>query len=410
MRRPHRPRRPFLAHPSSPGGTGSRAPHWRVVLAAAIAVPFGCAARPSAPPRPPSESNVIHATPTVITPYDETDRRAAFERARALLNSGAAQQAARLFDDIARAAPSGPFAAPAVFNAGIAWENAGRRDVAILRFGDAVERFGPTDIGKASMIRATRLFAFLERWSALSAMADLLLARTDTDDVERLEAYGAKALAVVEVSDPDAAKRFISKGRDIIDALALGEGGKLPVEAAQVFFALGEVRRLESEKIELVSLPEAFAEVLERRCQALLDAQSAYSDAMRSYDPHWAAMSGYRVGQLYRQLHDDLLAISPPKAADTADKKQLFLGAMRLRYRVLLEKGLTMMEHTILLSERTGETSAWIDRAKEAKRDLERALEREKAQLRALPYAEKDIERALRDIGTRNAGPQGARR
>jgi hypothetical protein len=121
-------------------------------------------------------------------------------------------------------------------------------------------------------------------------------------------------------------------------------------------------------------------------------------------------MSGYRVGQLYRQLHDDLLAISPPKTADTAEKKQLFGGAMRLRYRVLLEKGLTMMEHTILLSERTGEASAWIDRAKEAKRGLEQALEREKEQLRALPYAEKDIERALRDLGARSAAHPGARR
>lgn len=380
------------------------------MLVAAIAAAAGCGARQSVPPRPPAESNVIHATPTVITPYDETDRRAAFERARALLDSGAALQAARLFDDIARAAPAGPFAAPSVFNAGIAWENAGHRDLAILRFGDAVDRFGPTEIGKLSMIRATRLFAFLERWSALSAMADLLLARTDTDDVEHLEAYGAKALAVVEVGDPDAAKRFISKGRDIIDALGLGEGGRLPVEAAQVFFALGEVRRLESEKIALSSSPDAFAQVLEQRCQALLDAQSAYSDAMRSYDAHWSAMSGYRVGQLYRQLHDDLLAITPPRAADTAEKKQLFLGAMRLRYRVLLEKGLTMMEHTILLGRRTGEASAWIDRATEAKRDLERAIEREKEQLRALPYAEKDIERALRDLAAKGAGPRGATR
>jgi tetratricopeptide (TPR) repeat protein len=379
------------------------------MLAAAFTAPFGCAARPRAPSSPKSESSVIYATPTIITPHDEADPSAAFERARALLESGAAERAAHLFDDIASANPSGPFAAPSVFNAGLAWESAGRRDIAIQRFGYAVEHFGPTTIGKASMLRASRLFAFLERWSALSATADLLLARTDMTDVERLEAYGAKALAVVEVGDLQVAGRFISKGRDIIDALQLGDGGKLPAEAAPTLFALGEARRLESEKIGLVRSPEDFAQVLERRCQGLLDAQGAFSDAMRSYDSHWAAMSGYRVGQLYRQLHDDLLAITPPDTADTTEKKQLFQGAMRLRYRVLLEKGLAMMEHTVLLGERMGEASTWIDRARTARRELQATLEQEREMLSSLPYTEKELDQALRDIGQKSRSPDRAR-
>ena len=41
---------------------------------------------------------------------------------------------------------------------------------------------------------------------------------------------------------------------------------------------------------------------------------------------------------------------------------------MRLRYRVLLEKGLKMMEHTVMIGERTGEGSSWIERARDAKR------------------------------------------
>ena len=154
--------------------------------------------------------------------------------------------------------------------------------------------------GAASVRRA--LQAYLEQWSPLAAMADVLLARADLTDVERLEAYGDKSLAIVETGDPDAAERFVIKGRDIIDALRLGEGGKLPLEVAQVHFALGEIRKLRSEAIVFVPVPANFAEVLERRCQGLLDAQSAYSDAMRSYDAHWAAMSGYRIGQLYQRL------------------------------------------------------------------------------------------------------------
>ncbi len=159
-------------------------------------------------------------------------------------------------------------------------------------------------------------------------------------------------------------------------------------------FALGEVRKKRSEKIVFDPVPPSFAEVLEQRCQGLLDAQGAYTEAMRSYDAHWSAMAGYRVGQLYQQLHRDVMRI-PPAKADTLRKKQLFEGAMRLRYRVLLEKGLKMMEGTVRLGARTGEDSAWVHRAEEAKRDIELALDDEKKALSKLPFTEDELQAAL---------------
>jgi hypothetical protein len=229
-----------------------------------------------------------------------------------------------------------------------------------------------------------------------------LLSRSDLTDVEKLEAFGGKALAVVEAGDPDAAEKFIAKGRDIVDALRLGEGGKLPLEVAEIHFALGEVRRVRGEAIVFVPLPPNFADALERRCQLLLDAQSAYSDAMRSYDAHWAAMSGYRVGELYQRLYRDVMSIPPPRAARATADKRLFEGAMRLRYRVLLEKGLKLMEHTVMIGDRTGEASSWVDRARAAKRDIELALNQQKEQLAKLPYSEKELQKALDDLAARS--------
>jgi tetratricopeptide (TPR) repeat protein len=345
---------------------------------------------------------VIHATPIRITPHDDEPPAETFERARSLLVEGNAAEAGRIFDRLADTDPSGSIAPLARFNGGIAWEQAGDRTKALERFRNVVERYPAGDVGKWGALRAARIHAYLEQWSQLSAISDLLLARSDLTDVERLEAYGSKALAVVEAGDPDAADRFITKGRDIIDSLRLGEGGKLPLEVAQIHFALGEVRKLRSESIVFVPVPPNFADVLEQRCQGLLDAQSAYSDAMRSYDAHWAAMSGYRVGQLYQRLHEDVLSVPVPRAANTTEKKRLFEGAMRLRYRVLLEKGLKMMAHTVMIGERTGEASAWTLRAREAKRQLEKALKEQKDLLAQLPYSEKELQKALDDLAKKN--------
>ena len=375
-----------------------RSARYPTLIATALAA--GCAQRAAVPPAQP----VIQATPIVITPREREEEapEAMFRRAELLLLEGKGAEAAPLFDRLARLDPSLPVAPMAHYKSGVAWDVAGDYPGALERFRAVSTRYKDRDIGRLATLGVSRLEAYLEQWSQLSATADVLLARSDLSDVDRIEGYGAKALAIVEAGDPDGAERFIARGRDLIEALRLGEGGKVPVQVAQIFFALGEVRRVRSESIVFVPLPPNFGEALEQRCQGLLDAQSAYSDAMRSYDTHWPAMSGYRVGELYQKLHRDVLAIPPPKTATTTEKKRLFEGAMALRYRILLEKGLKMMDHTVMFATRTGEASVWVDRARAAKRELEHALEQQKETLAKLPYSEKDLQKALDDLAAKS--------
>jgi hypothetical protein len=76
---------------------------------------------------------------------------------------------------------------------------------------------------------------------------------------------------------------------------------------------------------------------------------------------------------------------------------------MRLRYAVLLDKGLAMMTHTLDMAERTGERSAWISRARDAKVSMDKARDAERAALAALPYTREQLEKALSDLSERAA-------
>jgi tetratricopeptide (TPR) repeat protein len=375
------------------------APWLAVVALGTTACGTGARTRPPEPPKAP----VIYATPTIVTPHDEVPAATKFEQARAEFDAARYREAGELFDQVVTSEPGGPLAPAAVFNAGLSWERSGDRERGLERFRAALTRARTTEDTKLAAMGAARLMAYFEQWSPLSSVADVLLGQPGLSDLEKLAGYGAKALAVVEAGDPESAERFVSKGLDIVEALRLGEGGRLPIEAAEVEFALGEIRKQRSERIRFVPFPPNFTDLLEGRCQGLLDAQSAYSEAMRSYDAHWAAMSGYRVGELYQRLHDDVMAIPAPRTADTKEKKQLFQGAMRLRYRILLEKGLRMMEHTLMLADRTGESSSWIDRARTAKKELEHALAQQKESLAQLPYTERQLEQALKDLAQKRA-------
>jgi tetratricopeptide (TPR) repeat protein len=356
----------------------------------------GCAAATPAP-RPPAAAArpAIEVAPVVVSPYTPEQLAEQFERARNLLLADKQREAAELFDRIVRFAPNGPTAPPSLFNGAVAHDELGETEAALARYEDLLRRFPSDAMARSATFRRLRVLARLERWARLADDAGAVVGWNDLTVLEAIEARGLRGLGLVEQDKVDDADHELLKARDLIAQHRLGDAGKPPLEVVTVSFAVGEVRRKRSEAIQFVPVPANFGEALERRCTGLLDAQRAYTDAMRALDARWSAMAGYRVGQLYQQLHRDVMRAPPPGAADTLAKKQLFEGAMRLRYRVLLEKGLKMMDGTVQMAERTGESSEWVARAKVAKKELELALEDERQAMSKLPYTEDELREAL---------------
>ncbi len=348
--------------------------------------------------RDKKSEQVIEVSTVVVSSMEDAEVQAEFERAKGLLLAGEHRAAAELFDKLAKARPDSEVEPPCLYNAGVAYETFGAWDESLSRYRDLVRKYPSYALERSTLVRTSRILAQVERWSELVVVADKLLQRADLAMLETIEVRGMRGLGLIEQDLIVEAEREVSMARDIIEQQRFGEAGKPPVELAVVWFALGEVRRKKSEQIGFVPEPANFAETLERRCQGLLDAQRAYTDSMRSLDARWSAMAGYRLGQLYQDLYRDVMRASVPKGADTLRKKQLFEGAMRLRYRVLLEKGLDMMRGTVRLGDRTGESSAWVTRAKESERALELALQDEKAALAKMPFTEQELREALESL------------
>lgn len=377
-----------------------------LVLSAALALMAGCAAGAKSAKSPRAARAGARHTELpriVVTPRTAVGVDEMFARARADFEAARYEESARGFDRILELDPDGRFAKESWFDSGAAHDLHGDLDLAAARYLEVARRFPSDPLAREALLRAVRLLAHREQWqSAGEAASVLLTGETELSPIARVVAYSGKALALIALDDPDAAQRYTDKGRDIVDTERLDAAGAIPRDLALLYYALGEVRRVRSEKIHFVPVPSDFGDVLERRCQLLLDAQSAYSDTMRAYDAHWSAMAGYRVGELYQRLHEELMRIPPPGSPSSPDRA-LFEGAMRLRYSVLLRKGLTMMEHTVTMAERTGEHSAWVTRAEEARRSLEDAMRQEDRILSALPYSRADLEKALAELAHRKA-------
>jgi tetratricopeptide (TPR) repeat protein len=305
------------------------------------------------------------------------------------------QDAVHAYRTLLAADPTGPHASEYAFDLGLALEGLGKREEARDAFLELARRFPDGPKARASLVRAASLDAYLEDWTPLAGIGETLLARGDLDDLDRIVALGARGLARVEMGQDGPASKDILDGLELADQLHYGARDVLPVAVAELRFALGELRRARSERITFDPLPPDFTEKIEERAGGLLEAQAAYAMAVRSIDPHWAAMAGYRVGAMYRALHRDLMQIPPPATSKTERQKQMFFAFMHISYRILLEKGLRELEQTVALGERTADSSAWIQRARSAREEMRTALADEEAQIDKMPFTEDEVKAAL---------------
>ncbi len=338
---------------------------------------------------------VIEAAPRIVTTDDVTTEAELAERGEKAILEGRWLDAVRAYRTLVAASSDRPRAAEYLFDLGLALEGTQERAAARDAFLDVARRFPNGSQARVALIRAATLDAYLEDWEALGAIGDTLLARVDLEDVDRIVALGARGLARVELGNDTTAFRDVLDGLELGDQRHYGARDVLPVAIAQLRFALGEIRRVRSERIRFDPLPIDFLDELDARCAGLLSAQEAYGLAVRSVDPHWAAMAGYRVGAMYRALHRDLMQIPAPARSKTDRQKKIFYAFMHVRYRVLLEKGLREIDQTIALGERTSDSSTWIERAREAKEEMQAALTEEEAQIAAMPFTEAEIKSAL---------------
>jgi tetratricopeptide (TPR) repeat protein len=349
-------------------------------------------AMPAEHPAPPPPK--VDVPTTIVGPRAEGSAKELMERGERAILAQKWRDAADAFETLLAAEPNGPRTEDALYGLATAYEGLELREKAKATYDELIKRFPESTRTRAALLREAQLTAYLEDWTALGQIGDALLARKDADDVDRMTGLGARGLSKIEAGDDVGASHDVQNGLDLVEGLKYGMTGRLPTAAAQLRFALGEIRRVRSERISFLPVTDDFLVKINTRASGLMAAQSAYADAIRSVDLHWAAMSGYRIGEMYRSLHKDLMTIPPQNAKGDKDK-QLFFGMMHLRYRVLLEKGIEMLKRTLTIAEAGQDNSTWIKRAEKAKAEMDLALEEEKEQMKKMPFTEEELQKAL---------------
>lgn len=364
---------------------------------------FGCTPGASTPDAkgPTAAYREEHVDRVLVMPNESLTAFELLQRGKMEFERGNMDSASRDLDLVVEHDPRGPWVEEALYWSAKAHEGRLDFEASAARFERVGLEFATGKLARDALLRAIRLHVYLERWSRAGQLShhftEQYPERAPREEVVVQSALSLRELAANgdSVEGRERAQLPLARARSVIEKYRLDSAGHIPRDLAQVYFAKGELLRLEGEAVTFVPLPPDFADRFEQRAQLLLDAQSAYSDVMRAYDAHWTAMAGFRVGELYKRLHEDVMRAPRPSALDTERKRAIFEAALRLRYSILLKKGLNLMEHTLAMAERTSEDSQWVARARQARDELRAAVETEQAAVDNCPYSREDMERVL---------------
>ncbi|MDB4977736.1 MAG: domain protein putative component of TonB system [Myxococcaceae bacterium] len=300
--------------------------------------------------------------------FESYDAEELFKRANGELDAGRCDQAVLMYDRLESEFPGSRYQSAALYNAGLCLAKLNQREAALAHFESLITKLPESPDVKHARFQAGHLQIALTRWEPAEQTAAALLARTDLDASERVEAMSISAEAQLGQDQLEAAERTAHQALTFYRTRP-SELIPDPYYAAAANFVLAEVIRLRGERMAFPDTNQDEQKaVLVKRAQLLLDAQREYFNTIRHTDAHWAAAAGHRIGAMYDTLWHALVSAPVPSTLSPG-AKELYPQEMAKLIKPLLRHAIRYWELTLLMVERTGVQTDWADATR---KDLER--------------------------------------
>lgn len=348
-------------------------------------VTAGCGARATQPTTPATVQNIeeLHieaqSTPEgyVFTAFDA---ESLFQEGVRLSREGDCQLGLQHYDRVAADFPSSRFAAPSHYNAALCLKEHEEPERAVARFELMIRNYPESEDVLHARFQVLEIQLLLEQFETGQAVATEVLQNEDLTPDQRVEAMARQAQFLLGAGENEEAAQ---KAREVLTYARLRPDDDEVVETyflAAANYVYAETIRLRASTIELPQGTVAVQRpVLEERARLLLSAQREYFDTIRHTHAEWAAAAGYRIGAMYDEFWDAIMAAPVPPASPplTGEDQAFYENEYRLALaslaKPLIRHSIRYWELTLVMVERTGAESEWTQRIHA---DLERARAR----------------------------------
>jgi tetratricopeptide (TPR) repeat protein len=341
--------------------------------------------------------------------FEAYDAQELLRRGNQSLAANSFDQALTFYDRLVGEFPQSRMVSAAHYNAALCHERQNRWQAAAERYEQAAESAPLGRDRQDGLFQAARAYEQLEQWPRVVTLMERLLTEGQLGPDEHVEAQARQGAGLVEEGRYDEGARVLR--RALVYYRRLGPDQlRTDYYLAQAQHFLGESERRRMAAIEMTNDEAQFRQALEGRCELLLRAQTQYVQAIRAGNAHWGAASAYRIGAMYSELYDEVMAIPVPDVPVPADittpeEVAAFREEFPRHYRRLLREYLEPLLHNairwwesnIMMVERTGVGGEWVARTREnlrrvsellASLEADAATEQEPAPAGAAPIPE----------------------
>jgi len=302
---------------------------------------------------------------------DAYDAAGLFERAAEHLRAGRYEEAAAVYGQLVGEFKDSRFAAASLYNSGLCHEYLDQYDLAVADYRRLIEAYPDSRDVSDALFRLGGAYEKQQAWDdAARTFARITEAHgQELRGIEQVEALARQGAALNELARYDQAREVLRKAVK----MASDGSGVSPSDGtffhAMAQFEIGEISHAEMKQVALPADESRVEAALEKKCRLLLTAQRQYTDTIRIAHPHWAAAAAFRIGQLYRDLWDDMMAAPPPEDLNE-EEREIYLEILSERTRNLLKKAIVQWERTMKMARRLDLKGEWVDQTQKELKEI----------------------------------------
>lgn len=358
------------------------------------------ASEPESEPESETESvpsEQIEADPMLVQVGKDGEGRTVdagglFDRAYEAFQNRRFEVAAQRYRAVVEHFPDSRYYRSALYNAGLAYEEVGRRAPAAETYRRLIEEFPRRKDTVDAYYRLADIHASRGEHRRVVELMTEVMIRDDLTTFDRIEARVRRAEALLERGRLEKAEAGFEKVLDLNRRASSGD--QLPDDSrfiCRAYVGLGRVIHGRVGQIPLKLPPDRMGDDLEEKAELLLDSQAQYMRALRKQHPEWSVAAGYRIGQLYEDFYSDIMAAEIPDEL-TDEQVEMYFEQLRERLRPVLERAIEVYERNLSMSRRIGETpenNRWVAETAESLERMKRYLDDPETRRRAVELAQK---------------------
>lgn len=305
----------------------------------------------------------------VVTPDGVYDAEDLFDHAYQLGKQGRCEEGIPHYTKVADEFADTQWASPALYNAGLCLHELSKGEEAAVFYERLLREHPTSEDTRHTQFQLAALYVSLERHERGLEIAKELLEIRDLEPDEKIEAMARRAQHELGLGQGSEARRTARSAVGYYRTRPENDRVMDEFFAAAANYVFAETYRLEAEAINIPDAPaEEQHNVLERRAQFMLQAQTEYFNTMRYSLAEWAAPAGYQIGAMYDLLYQDISKspVPPPKLkfndAEMAAYEDEYRKELRKKIAPLVKHAIRYWELTMMMLERTGIESEWKEK------------------------------------------------